>query len=89
MQQRNPHEYEDQRGFGQNGDHDRATGADPAVRASGIEAGERDHERAQCENEPAAENIAHVRERQRKFVNTRMRIGTVRVVVKATIGAAQ
>ena len=60
-------EHQDERRFGEDGDHDRPARADAAISTGGIQAGQRDHERGKRQDQPAAENVAHVRQRQRKI----------------------
>ena len=58
---------QDQRRLGQNGDHHGAARTDAAIGAAAVESGEHDHERSEREDEPAAENVAHIGKRQREI----------------------
>jgi len=60
-QQRDANKDENQRRLGEDRHHHRTAGADAAISAAGIEAGKRDHEGSECEDQPATEDIAHVR----------------------------
>ncbi len=64
-QQGDADEHHDQRGLGQNGEHGLTTRPQSAVGMAAVQPGEQDGEATQGENEPAAENVAHVGERQR------------------------
>ena len=64
---RDPDKDQDQRRLRQDRHHHRAARSDAAIGAAAVEAGEHDHERAEREDEAAAENVAHVGERQRKI----------------------
>ena len=64
-EQRDADEHQDQRGFRQDGHHHRAAGADAAIGAGGVQPSERDHERTESQDQAAAEDVAHVGQRQR------------------------
>ena len=63
-EKRDADEDEDQRRFRQYGDHDRPAGPDAAIGAAGVETRQRDHEGSEGQDQPAAEDVAHVGQRQ-------------------------
>ena len=63
-EKRDPDENENQRRLGENRDHDRAARSDAAIGAARFEPRERDHEGTERQDQAAAENVAHVGQRQ-------------------------
>ena len=70
-----PHEHQDQGRLGQDRHHHRATRPDTAIGAAAVEAGQHDHERAEREDESAAQDVAHVGQWQRKVCQHRNQNG--------------
>ena len=64
-EQRDADENEDQRRLRKDRDHDRPARPDAAIGAAGVETRQRDHEGSEGQDQPAAEDVAHVRQRQR------------------------
>lgn len=65
-EQRDADEHENQRRLGEDAEHHGTARSDAAVCAAGVESREHNRERAEREDEAAADDVAHVGERQRE-----------------------